>query len=136
RTPAAAAATRPRGGSETVLLVEDDDVLRPLFSTLLSQEGYRVLAARSGSEALHLGQNHGGPLHMLVTDLILPQLSGPALAGQLQAVRPELKVLYLSGYESEAVPGMPFLQKPFPPDALARKVRELLDHGSEAPTRN
>jgi CheY-like chemotaxis protein len=136
RSPAAAAAARPRAGSETVLLVEDDDVLRPLFSTLLSQEGYQVLAARSGTEALHLGQTHVGPLHVLVTDLVLPQLAGRALAEQLQAMRPELKVLYLSGYESEGVPGVPFLQKPFPPDALARAVRELLDRGSESPARN
>jgi PAS domain S-box-containing protein len=133
RATGAAAAPRPRGGSETVLLVEDDDVLRPLFSTLLSQEGYRVLAARSGTEALHLGEHHVGPLHMLVTDLVLPQLSGQVVAERLRALRPELKVLYLSGYSGQAVGGEPFLQKPFAPEVLARQVRELLDRGRETP---
>jgi PAS domain S-box-containing protein len=128
-----APAARPRGGSETVLLVEDDDVLRPLFSTLLTHDGYQVLAGRSGTEALHLGEHHVGPLHLLVTDLVLPQLSGQALAARLRALRPGLKVLYLSGYGDEGVRGQPFLQKPFAPDALARKVRELLDQGPETP---
>ena len=135
--PAAAPAPRaaPRG-SETVLLVEDDEAVRALARKMLAAHGYTVLAAASGAEALKLAADHTGPIHLLVTDVVLPGMSGRELAARFQSVRPALKVLYTSGYTDEAIvhhgvldPGIAFLQKPFTSGALARKVRETLDSG-------
>ena len=135
--PAAAPAPRaaPRG-SETVLLVEDDEAVRALARKMLAAHGYTVLAAASGAEALKLAADHTGPIHLLVTDVVLPGMSGRELATRFQSVRPGLKVLYTSGYTDDAVvhhgvldPGIAFLQKPFTSGTLARKVRETLDSG-------
>jgi PAS domain S-box-containing protein len=121
-------------GSETVLLVEDDEEVRGVAREMLEKKGYRVLEARHGAEALRTAQQHAGPLHLLVTDVVMPQLGGPDLVIQLKALRPETKVLYMSGHSEHLLmpdrldrPGPEFLQKPFRAEALARKVREVLD---------
>ncbi|MFQ5932321.1 MAG: ATP-binding protein, partial [Nitrospiraceae bacterium] len=121
-------------GCETVLLAEDEPKVRGLVRDTLCRYGYTVLEARHGIEALVLGAQHKGPIHLLLTDVVMPQLSGPELAGQLRSSRAALKVLYISGYTQDAVahqgvldPGVMLLQKPFTSDVLVRKVREVLD---------
>jgi PAS domain S-box-containing protein len=124
----------PRG-SETVLLVEDESSVRDLANRLLRQQGYRVLEAAQGEEALHLAQDTAGErIHLLLTDVVLPQMSGKELADQLKTSRPDLKVLYMSGYTDFAVVHQGvlnldthFLQKPFSLETLSQKVREALD---------
>jgi PAS domain S-box-containing protein len=123
----------PRG-TETVLLVEDEDLVRALFLKVLTQQGYTVLPATCGEDALLQADKHTGPLHLLATDVVMPGISGRELAERLTAARPGLKVLFLSGYTDDAVlrhgvreAEAAFLQKPFTPDVLARKVREVLD---------
>ncbi len=123
-----------RQGKETVLLVEDDEGVRALARLILQTNGYRVLEARSGPEALELNNAHAGAIDLLVTDLAMPQMSGSELAEQLLPIRRRLKVLYMSGYAQEVqdrkhgqADHIGFLQKPFTPAALARKVREMLD---------
>jgi CheY-like chemotaxis protein len=125
---------RPRKGTETVLLAEDAEVLRRLLREILTQNGYTVLAAPNGSEALRLSRAHSGPIHLLVTDMVMPQMNGRELASRLAPERPETRVLFMSGYTEEAIathgvfdPGTQFLEKPFTPDSLARKVRQMLD---------
>ena len=122
-----------RRGSETVLLVEDDEPLRTLAREILSIRGYTVLDAISPSEALRLADGHPGPIHLLLTDVVMPQMNGRQVADHLLAARPGLKVLFMSGYTDAAIvehgvlePGTHFLQKPFTPDGLSRKVREAL----------
>jgi PAS domain S-box-containing protein len=121
------------GGSETVLLVEDEDAVRQLGERILRGIGYTVLTARSGQDALDLAQAHEGPIHLLVTDLVMPRMRGADLAERLLQQRPDVKMLFISGYSDPAflehrllVHGAPFLQKPFSADALSRKVREVL----------
>ena len=125
--------TTPRG-SEFVLLVEDEPAVLRLIRRILEQEGYSVLAANSGAAALEKVEQHKGPIHLLVTDVVMPGMSGPELARQLTASRPDLKILYISGYNENAIihhivvnPGVTLLPKPFTPDVLARMVREVLD---------
>jgi two-component system, cell cycle sensor histidine kinase and response regulator CckA len=129
--PVPAAAAR---GSETVLLVEDEDSVRELVQELLEAVGYHVLTAARPADALRLADDYAGPLHLLVTDVVMPQMGGPDLAQRLKGLRPDLKVLYLSGYSPGIVAdrgvledGAMFLQKPFSADALESKVRETLD---------
>jgi two-component system cell cycle sensor histidine kinase/response regulator CckA len=128
------AATPPSRGSETVLLVEDEAELRELAEEVLSSRGYTVLQAGSPAEALQLAERHDGPVHLLLTDVVMPGMSGRELADRLLGARPALKALFMSGYTDTAIvhhgvldPGTPFLQKPFTPDALVRKVRDVLD---------
>jgi CheY-like chemotaxis protein len=123
-----------RHGSETLLLVEDEDGVRQLACLVLRQSGYRVLEARSGGDALLTCERHPEPIQLLVTDVVMPQMSGRQLAERLAVMRPQMRVLYLSGYTDEALaqhgvldPETAFLAKPFHPAALARKVREVLD---------
>ncbi|MFQ5719787.1 MAG: PAS domain S-box protein, partial [Acidobacteriota bacterium] len=124
----------PASGSETVLLVEDEDGVRALARRSLQQNGYNVLEAGQGSEALSIDEQHDGPIHLLVTDVVMPQISGPELAECLASSRPDMKVLYMSGYPDDAVihHGLlddgteNFLPKPFTPRILASKVREVL----------
>jgi two-component system, cell cycle sensor histidine kinase and response regulator CckA len=131
----AAETTPPRpSGSETVLLVEDDHTVRLLASEMLRMNGYTVLQARDGLEALELVRGHGRPIHLLLTDVVMPQMSGRQLAENLADIHPGIRVLYMSGYTDGVIAhhgvldaGLAYLQKPFTADFLARKVREVLD---------
>jgi PAS domain S-box-containing protein len=121
-------------GSETVLLVEDEPEVRGLARDILHQQGYTVLEAADGDQALRVGREHRGPIHLLVTDVVMPQMGGRELADRLQAGRGEIKVLYVSGYTDDAIlrqgvseTGTAFLPKPFTAAALAHKVRQVLD---------
>ena len=123
----------PRG-DETVLLVEDQPEVRDLAREILEASGYRVLEACDAQEAVLMAERHPGPIHLLLTDVIMPRQSGRALAERLRPLRPELQVLYMSGYTNEAIvrhgvlePDTVFIQKPFTPAALGSKVRETLD---------
>jgi PAS domain S-box-containing protein len=120
-------------GSQTILIVEDDAALLQVTHRSLQEVGYAILAARSPAEAIHISEIHPGPIHLMVTDVIMPGMSGDRLAIHLSALRPEMKVLYVSGYTDDAIvhhgvlePGLAFLQKPFSPRTLARKVGEVL----------
>jgi two-component system cell cycle sensor histidine kinase/response regulator CckA len=128
-----AEAVLPRG-SETVLLVEDEGTLRELIRECLESTGYTVLEAAHGAEALKVCERHPAPIHLLMTDVVMPGISGRELAGQVKLVRPAIRIVYMSGYTDDAVvlhgvlsEEMAFLQKPFTQEALARKVREVLD---------
>ena len=134
-TPVASgAAAPPRGGKETVLVVDDEVEVQALLQTALAGWGYKVLGATSPREALRLAQHHAGRIDVLVTDVVMPEMSGAALAEQLRARHPEMAMLFMSGYAGYAADSIPhdrarvgFLQKPFAPDAVARRVRDLLD---------
>ncbi len=123
-------------GSETVLLVEDDTGVRDLVFRVLIQGGYRVLTASNGSEALSMLHENAEPIHMLVTDMVMPQMSGWELANHVFKHHPDIKVLFMSGYMSNTVvhheclnPEIAFIQKPFSPGEFLRKLRETLDKG-------
>ncbi|HEV3039149.1 MAG TPA: ATP-binding protein [Candidatus Angelobacter sp.] len=119
-----------RGGSETILLVEDAGPLRELTRRLLEDCGYTVLDAGTPAEAIRIAEQHKDLLPLMITDVVMPGLSGPVLAERLSATRPETRVLYTSGYADQAGdlgPECTFLEKPFTRDALVKKVRELLD---------
>jgi len=135
----------PRG-SETVLVAEDEDSVRGVARELLSLCGYTVLEARNGREGLVLAGEHPGPIHLLLTDVVMPVMSGTELAQQLTAQRPAMKVLFMSGYTNDTVAlrriaegEIPLLEKPFTTEALARQVRAVLDddapRGGGGPTR-
>jgi len=132
-TPGVEAPESPRG-SETVLLVEDDPQVRQVVRWVLDNNGYRVLEAAGPGDALDLATRHTAPIHLLLTDVVMPQMSGRVLADLLIPERPGMAVLFMSGYTTAAVvqhgvldPGIAYLQKPFTPDALARAVRRALD---------
>ena len=121
-------------GRETILLVEDEESIRGLTARLLRQQGYRVIQAREGREALDMVTTVKGPIHLLMTDVVMPTMNGPELAKQLLALFSQLKVLYFSGYTDAFIlkkgmitPESHFLQKPFTFEALTRKVRESID---------
>jgi two-component system cell cycle sensor histidine kinase/response regulator CckA len=121
-------------GSQTILLVEDEEVVRHLVEKVLKANGYTVLVAATGRDAERVAGEHEGPIHLLMTDVVLPGINGRQVAELLTAVRPGIRVLYLSGYTDDAIvrhgvlePGVAFLQKPFSPAVLGRKVREVLD---------
>jgi two-component system, cell cycle sensor histidine kinase and response regulator CckA len=125
---------RSRRGTETVLLVENEAAVRSLLRDILESNGYVVLEASRGVEALEASQQYGGPIQLLLTDVVMPDIRGRKLADCLKTSRPGAKVLYMSGYTDTAIvqhgllePGVAFLQKPFTPEALSRKVREVLD---------
>jgi CheY-like chemotaxis protein len=134
---ASAIADRPAevtGGNETILLVEDESVVRDLARVILERRGYRLLVAATPSEALALIEAHPERIDLLVSDVVMPVLSGPELARQIRGTRPEIKTLFLSGYTERLVgadgrlDGMDgFLSKPFTADGLARKVTDILD---------
>ncbi|HLA79491.1 MAG TPA: ATP-binding protein [Vicinamibacteria bacterium] len=127
------------GGSETLLLVEDEDSVRRLALEVLRSRGYTVLEAARPQAALEAATRHPGPIHLLVTDVVMPGMDGPTLAQRLLELRPGLKVLFMSGYSEEAVArggvleeGAGFLQKPAKPDELTRAVRRILDRQASA----
>jgi signal transduction histidine kinase len=121
-------------GSETVLLVEDDPTLKAVIQELLQDGGYTVIAGPSPEASLAAAADHKGPIHLMLTDVVMPRMSGPEAAAHVKAARPTMKVLYMSGYASAAAEhqtdlpqSAAFLQKPFTGDALLRKVRETLE---------
>ncbi len=123
----------PDRGSETILLVEDETIVRQLVAEILETSGYAVLQAGDGPSALELLRRHSDPVALLVTDVVMPGMSGPDVAGAVGSMRPGTRVLYMSGYTDSAIghhgvlePGIAFLQKPFSADDLTRKIRSLL----------
>lgn len=126
--------TSSPGGSETILLVEDEDVVRGLARQILEQAGYKVLDASGGEEAIRLCHEHADPIHLLLSDVVMPETSGKEIAKRLTSLRPGTRVLFMSGYTDDAIvhhgvldSDVEFIQKPFTPLALAKKVREVLD---------
>jgi DNA-binding NtrC family response regulator len=121
-------------GTETILLAEDEEMVRKLARQVLEMYGYRVLEAANGGAALLICERHDEPIHLLITDVVMPEVSGRELSDRLSQLRPDMRVLYMSGYTDDAIvhqgvldEGANFIQKPFAPDTLARKVREVLD---------
>lgn len=121
-------------GSETVLVVEDNEMVRALACRVLREQGYTVLEAKESVQALELARGYGGYIHLLLTDVVMPQMSGRKLSETLQQIYPGMQTLYMSGYTDNVVvqhgilePGLAFIQKPFTPRDLAQKVREVLD---------
>jgi two-component system, cell cycle sensor histidine kinase and response regulator CckA len=124
---------------ETILVIEDEEMVRELVCTVLSEQGYTILCTGNGHEGLRMAREHEGPIDLLVSDVIMPQITGPEIARELLAARPKTKVLYISGYSDADIsedgvlsPSVQLLGKPFAPDALSRRVREVLDDGIAA----
>ncbi|OEU65700.1 MAG: hypothetical protein BBJ57_13040 [Desulfobacterales bacterium PC51MH44] len=122
------------GGSETVLIVEDDYGLRKFAQEVLQSYGYRILVAENGENALRVSKEYESPIHLLLTDVVMPKMSGKEVAERLQPLNPRMKVIYMSGYTDNAIvrhgvlePGINFLEKPFTPEGLARKVRKAIE---------
>ncbi|HYI93904.1 MAG TPA: response regulator, partial [Bryobacteraceae bacterium] len=136
-TPAVSITTTK--GAETILVAEDEDGVRHIVTQMLREQGYTVLTANGGAEAIQIATAHSGPVQLLVSDVVMPRMSGPELAQRLRGLRPEMRVLFVSGYtdseivrEGELEPGTDFLQKPFTREQLASKVREVLRPGHVA----
>jgi signal transduction histidine kinase len=133
-TPSVAPATLR--GTETILLAEDEEQVRSIVLNVLRRQGYHVIAAQNGGEALLLSERHSGTIDLLLTDVVMPTMSGPELAKRLAATRPDMKVLCMSGYTDDSIvrhgvlgSGVAFIQKPITPALLMTKVREVLDAG-------
>jgi CheY-like chemotaxis protein len=138
-TTAEEAEPQTLSGAETILLVEDEEVLREMTARVLRRSGYTVLEAKNGDEALAVAKAHPSPVQLVLTDVVMPGLSGPKLVERFTAMQANVKVLYMSGYPDEAIvrrgvlePGTAFLEKPFRMRALLGKIRELLGHGEGA----
>jgi PAS domain S-box-containing protein len=134
----------PRGGSETILVIEDEEIVRSLAARGLRDHGYTVIETRNGVEAFEYIQEHPGTVDLLLSDVVMPEMGGRELAQKLMSLDPELPILFMSGYTGEDVvqrglldPGAPFQQKPFTPAALASKLRTMLDqHPRRAPAQS
>jgi CheY-like chemotaxis protein len=139
-TPLPAEPSRCRQGCEKIVIVEDEDAVRSVAARVLLNQGYTIIQARNGQEALALLQDLGETIDLILTDVVMPDMSGPALAEQLQQRWPGLKLLYMSGYApgDKLQPGTnesaTFLQKPFSAESLTLKVREVLDHAADGPS--
>jgi len=123
-------------GSETILLVEDEDAVRGLTSRILEKQGYRVIAAQHGKEAMDIATKEEGRIDLVLTDIVMPGMNGRGLVERLAGIRPRIKSLYMSGYTDDDIvrrgfvePSKSFLQKPFTSEALLRTVRKVLDEG-------
>jgi two-component system, cell cycle sensor histidine kinase and response regulator CckA len=137
REASAAPAARPHRfragaasrGTETVLIVEDEETVRHLARRFLAASGYQVLTAANGGEALLTCERHPGPIHLMLTDVVMPQMSGPELAERLRRIRPDMRVLYMSGYAGTVIEeGSQLIEKPFTGPDLLRRVRRVIDH--------
>jgi hypothetical protein len=140
--PAPMIAANPAAGSETILLVEDDDRVRALVSSMLRKNSFKVLLASAGDQALEIAARYRGCIHLLLTDVMMPGLNGRMLSERLTATRPETRVLYMSGYSDDDIMRLGvkkaaahFIQKPFSVDALVHKIRETLNAAGNVPTR-
>jgi two-component system, cell cycle sensor histidine kinase and response regulator CckA len=129
------------GGTETILLVEDDAALRNLARRILTDAGYRVIEARTSTTAIELGTSYPGVIDLVLTDVVMPQMNGRAVGERLSALRPGIRVLFMSGYTDDIVvkrgirsQQTDFLQKPFTPEQLVRRIREVLDARVAAPS--
>jgi len=123
----------PRGHGETILVVEDETSVLHLARRVLEKLGYVVLTAASPAEAVNMVREHAGEIHLLMTDVVLPEMSGRDLAGEIAKIRPDIRTLFMSGYTANVIAhqevldeGVHFMGKPFTPDSLGRKVREAL----------
>ena len=130
------ATSEKKRGSETILLVEDEDAVRGLASRILEKQGYRVIAAQHGREAMEIASKEEGHIHLVLTDVVMPGMNGRGLVERLSGIRPRIKSLYMSGYTDDDIirrgfiePSKSFLQKPFTSDALLQTVRKVLDEG-------
>lgn len=131
------AAVEPASGTETILLAEDEDGVREIIQNVLTERGYRVLTAGDGAEAARILEQHGGPIHLLVTDVVMPRMNGTELVSLLPSLHPETKVLYISGYPEHTAlkhlsSGVAFLEKPFPAPLLAVRVGEMLGRAARS----
>jgi nitrogen-specific signal transduction histidine kinase/ActR/RegA family two-component response regulator len=134
----AAPQVRPEGdGSETILLVEDEEPVRRLLHHVLRRRGYNVIEAQDGDEALRIFENRGAEIHLVLTDMVMPRMSGRELGERVRSLRPDACIVYMSGYTDDVLvrtgalgPGMSFLQKPLRPEVLAARIREALDGAS------
>ncbi|MEO5804252.1 MAG: response regulator, partial [Verrucomicrobiota bacterium] len=129
-----AAAPASNSGCETILLVEDEEIVRGMLAEVLRGRGYTVLEAKHGPDALDLARRQSDPIHLLITDMLMPEMNGSELASRLLALRPTLPVLYISGYSDDEARRLgkvdkpaEFLQKPFRPDVLLARARQILD---------
>ncbi len=134
--PVGKAAEMPRGGRETVLIVEDEKAILDISERILKELGYTVLIAKSPEEAIHLAEEHAGDIHLLITDVVMPEMNGRDLAERLASIKPGIKCLYMSGYTANIIAqrgvlneGVCFIPKPFSSMALAVKIREALERG-------
>jgi DNA-binding NtrC family response regulator len=128
------ATTRDVDGTETVLLVEDDDAVRSAVQRMIEPRGYRLLIARTGSDAIDLARTYGGRIDLVLSDVVMPGACGPEVVGAIRERCPAVRSLFMSGHTDHALlqndalgPGMNFIQKPFAPEALAKKIRDVLD---------
>ncbi|SPJ14161.1 Histidine kinase,Response regulator receiver domain protein,histidine kinase,GAF domain-containing protein (fragment) [Syntrophobacter sp. SbD2] len=134
QVPSGEAAGKRPTGTETILLVEDDEAILNLGKMILEELGYTVLAAPAPRHAIHLVEDHPADIHLLITDVVMPEMNGRELAEQLSANRPDLKCLYMSGYTADVIAnsgildeGVNLIQKPFGRNELAASVRQVLD---------
>jgi CheY-like chemotaxis protein len=132
--PAPIVSANPAAGSETILLVEDDDRVRALVANMLRKNGFKVLLASAGDQALEIAARHRGCIDLLLTDVLMPGLNGRMLSERLTTTRPDTRALYMSGYSDDDLlrlgvkkAATPFIQKPFSVDALVHKIRETLN---------
>ena len=128
------ALSEPGSGTETILLVEDDGVIRKLTMNLLEMGGYKILAAQDSDEAIKICEEYKETIHLLMTDIVIPKMDGRELYEKIMLKRPDIKVLFTSGYTENVIfhqggvdPGVAFLQKPFTAAGVTRKVREVLE---------